>query len=568
MSLSRSPVPQRRAETASPAPQDPRPRLPRVPRLLRRLRRSDGSACGLDDLAEALAARNAQLRTDLALARGEAARCATHEQGALRALAAARGIAALLAKINHVIAKAESEEQMLAQACALAVEAGGFELAWIATPDPQGWFRSLAASGAMTYLEQVRTSIDPAIAEGRGCMGSTWRDGIAHFNASIQAAESMRPWKDWASRHGLGAVGALPVRRDGRMWAVMAVYHRMEGLFDGDTRAVLEELAESLSRGIDRVAMDARQRQNDLLRQILLDNAVAGVTMTQGNRIVSANARFAEMLGYTGIDELVGHPTLSLYADRTEFQRIHDLYPRMYESGAAQLLSVHLKCRDGGLISCDLSGRLLPQPQGKPIAVWTVVDVTQRDEQTERLRKLEADAAFHAHHDALTGLPNRYALEQYLPGAIADAQRHASALVVGLIDLDDFKPVNDTYGHAAGDALLRQFAGRAKSVLRGSDFLARMGGDEFVVVLKGIDPVDAWKGAMPAIRRLHGCIATPFEVARDQLATVRMTLGAALYPDDGADAAALLRVADAAMYRSKARKGERAHWWCLGHADV
>ena len=289
--------------------------------------------------------------------------------------------------------------------------------------------------------------------------------------------------------------------------------------------------------------------------------------MTQGNRIVSANARFAEMLGYTGIDELVGHPTLSLYADRTEFQRIHDLYPRMYESGAAQLLSVHLKCRDGGLISCDLSGRLLPQPQGKPIAVWTVVDVTQRDEQTELLRRLQADAVFRAQHDALTGLPNRYALEQFLQAALADAQRQGNCLVVGMIDLDDFKPVNDTFGHAAGDQLLRQFALRVKRLLRGSDFIARLGGDEFVVVFNGIEPDAPRASALAAIRRLRVCVDKPFKLAGDHKATVRMTLGAAVYPHDAPDASTLLRVADAAMYRAKARKDQRRRWWCLASDD-
>ena len=453
---------------------------------------------------------------------------------------------------------------MLAQVCELAVERGGFALAWVAVPDVDGWFRPVAASGALSYLEHVRTTTRPDIAEGLGCMGRAWREDRAHYNQSIRDDASLRPWKELAGRHALAAVAALPVQREGRPRGVMAVYHRDEGIFDLETRAVLEELALGISRGIDRIARDARQRQDDLLHQILLDNAVAGVTMTQGNRIVSANARFAEMLGYQGVDELVGRPTLSLYADVAEFQRIRELYPRMYESATVQLLSVHLKCRDASLLSCDISGRLLPQPQGKPIAVWTVVDVSQRDEQTERLRKLQADAAFQAHHDALTGLPNRQALDQYLPGAIADAQRQRTHLVVGLIDLDDFKPVNDRHGHAAGDSLLQQFARRMKGVLRGSDFLARMGGDEFVVVLKGIEAADARHSAAMAIRRLNDSVATPFEVAPGCRATVRMTLGAALYPDDAVDAPGLLRLADAAMYRAKAHKATREQWWSLG----
>ncbi len=508
-----------------------------------------------------------RLRAELAGARGELRQLAERERTMLRSLRAARGLAALLAKVNQVITHADQEQAMLAQVCALAVEHGGFALAWIAIPDQDGWFRPVVSSGATPYLDHVHTSIRADIAEGRGCMGQAWRDTAATFNQSIQRADSLRPWKDRAAQHGLAAVAALPVRREGRAWGVMAVYHRSEDVFDAPTQAVLQELAVGISRGIDRIAQAARQRQHDLLHQILLDNAVAGVTMTQGNRIVSANARFAEMLGYAGIDELVGRPTLSLYAHATELQRIRELYPRMYESGTVHLLSVHLKCRDERLISCDISGRLLPQPEGKPIAVWTVVDVTQRDEQTELLRKLQADAAFLAHHDALTGLPNRYALEQYLPTALADAQRLRNHLVVGLIDLDDFKPVNDRYGHAAGDTLLRQFARRLKALLRGSDFLARIGGDEFVVVFKGIDPADAHESALSAIGRLRDCVLRPFALTPELQARVSMTLGAALYPDDGSDAATLLRVADAAMYRAKAHKGRAEAWWSMGRGE-
>ncbi len=506
-------------------------------------------------------------RRELRQAQQELERAVERERAALRALDAARGLAALLARVNHVIASAVDERAMLAEVCALAVEHGGFELAWIAAPDPAGWFRTLAASGAVRYLERVHTSVNPELAEGNGCMGSAWRDGAARFNQSIQGADSMRPWKESARHHGLGAVAALPVLRDGGTWAVMTVYHRNEGIFDSPTRAVLEQLALGISRGIDRIAREAAQRQQDLLHQVLLDNAVAGVTMTRGNRIVSANACFAEMLGYDSVDALIDQPTSMLYVNTHELDRVRALYARMYDAKTVQLLSVQLKSRDGQRINCDISGRLLPQPEGKPIAVWTVVDVTQRDEQTELLRRLQADAVFRAQHDALTGLPNRYALEQFLQAALADAQRQGNCLVVGMIDLDDFKPVNDTFGHAAGDQLLRQFALRVKRLLRGSDFIARLGGDEFVVVFNGIEPDAPRASALAAIRRLRVCVDKPFKLAGDHKATVRMTLGAAVYPHDAPDASTLLRVADAAMYRAKARKDQRRRWWCLASDD-
>ncbi len=515
-------------------------------------------------VAAGMRPRDRLRRTEIEALRLALDHAAAREQLLQRSLDAARGLAALLAQVNQVITTAADETHMLREVCALAVAAGGFALAWIGVPDPDGWFRVVASSGAPGYLEQVRTSIDPALDEGLGCMGRAWRSDEAQFNASILGAGSMRPWKELARHHGLAAVAALPVHRAGEVWGVLAVYHRSEGIFDAPTRAVLQQLALGLSRGIDRIALDALRRHHDLLHQTLLDNAVAGVTMTQGNRIVSANARFAEMLGYSSVDDLAGQPTLSLYADGAEFQRIHDLYPQLHATGSAQLLSVHLACRDGRLISCDIAGRLLPQPHGKPIVVWTVVDVTQRDEQTEMLRQLQADAAFRAQHDTLTGLPNRYALQQYLPRVIADAQHQGSGLVVAWIDLDDFKPVNDTFGHGAGDLLLQQFAQRVKALMRGSDFIARVGGDEFVAVLRGFDSGADWDSALAAIRRLHASVEAPFELAAGRCVSLGLSLGAARYPDDGQDAHDLLGVADAAMYRAKSGKGTRTLWWSLG----
>jgi diguanylate cyclase (GGDEF)-like protein/PAS domain S-box-containing protein len=179
----------------------------------------------------------------------------------------------------------------------------------------------------------------------------------------------------------------------------------------------------------------------------------------------------------------------------------------------------------------------------------------------ERLREQQRTEAYRARHDALTGLPNRFALEQYLPKAILRAQRRGTQLAVGMIDLDGFKPVNDTYGHDAGDALLRQFAARLRSRLRTSELLVRLGGDEFVLVLEDLDAADAMTPLQAALDRLHGVVETPFDLGQGRQVSVRMSVGVALYPRDGQDAEALLRQADTVMYVAKTRKADHAFWW-------
>ncbi|MGC9208137.1 diguanylate cyclase domain-containing protein, partial [Acidithiobacillus sp.] len=181
----------------------------------------------------------------------------------------------------------------------------------------------------------------------------------------------------------------------------------------------------------------------------------------------------------------------------------------------------------------------------------------------ERLLQLQRQEAQAARTDALTGLPNRFALEQHLPHALERARRHGSTVAVGMIDLDDFKPVNDQFGHDAGDALLRQLAQQLQAQLRETDYLARLGGDEFVLVLEDLDRAHTESQLAIILQRLERVIQAPFDLGQGRQARVGMTLGLALFPEDGEDADTLLRNADAAMYQAKARKADRPQWWRL-----
>ncbi len=180
-----------------------------------------------------------------------------------------------------------------------------------------------------------------------------------------------------------------------------------------------------------------------------------------------------------------------------------------------------------------------------------------------RLVRQEAREAHRARHDVLTDLPNRLALLQELPQAVARAKRHGTYLAVGMIDLDDFKPVNDTLGHAAGDELLRQFASRLQSLLRASDVLVRFGGDEFVVVFEDLDPETVMVQLRGALERLHYAVETPFGLGGDRSVSIQMSLGVAIFPDHGGDADTLLRLADQALYTAKAKKTNRGEFWAL-----
>ncbi len=167
-------------------------------------------------------------------------------------------------------------------------------------------------------------------------------------------------------------------------------------------------------------------------------------------------------------------------------------------------------------------------------------DITALHEAREALEKL-------AHHDQLTGLPNRTVLDSLLDSGIKRARRGGHRLAVMFIDLDHFKEVNDTLGHAAGDALLIEASRRMSSLLRDSDALARVGGDEFVAIL---DDLAETRSASTVASKLMQRLLEPFKLNGHQ-ATISCSIGISIYPDDAVQRSQLLSFADTAMYRAK-----------------
>lgn len=189
---------------------------------------------------------------------------------------------------------------------------------------------------------------------------------------------------------------------------------------------------------------------------------------------------------------------------------------------------------------------------GRLIRMLSMAQASLEQRVEERTREL-ADAKetlrHMAHYDALTGLPNRLLFQQLLDKALQRAQRRKMHVALMFLDLDGFKSVNDRFGHAVGDGLLREAAVRMQGLLRGEDVVARLGGDEFTVLLG--DMHDPRAGASEVARKLIEAISAPFLIEECEC-LIGTSIGIALYPDDVPDGAVLLEAADHAMYRVKA----------------
>lgn len=180
-------------------------------------------------------------------------------------------------------------------------------------------------------------------------------------------------------------------------------------------------------------------------------------------------------------------------------------------------------------------------------------DITGRRRHTAELRALNQQLGLLARLDALTGLPNRRLMEDYLVQAVARADRRRDAVALLFVDLDDFKEVNDAHGHPVGDAVLTAIGTRLKAAVRRSDMVARVGGDEFVVAAEGL-------GSATEVARVGekilDAIREPTHVS-GQPVVVRASIGAAVYPSDGGSAMDVLARADEAMYRAKRNGGNQ-----------
>ena len=263
------------------------------------------------------------------------------------------------------------------------------------------------------------------------------------------------------------------------------------------------------------------------------------------------NERGAELVGRAK-QELVGKRFLELYSGH-HAQQLLAVFSAAMESGYHEdeiLASAH-----GPLGARWLSRRLVRSGAG---LAMTVRDISDRRAQEQALSRM-------ANTDPLTGLPNRHWLMAFLPPAIEAASASNGGLALLFVDLDDFRNINDSFGHGAGDELLRQAAARLRSLVRATDHVVRLGGDEFTVVLQKVQGGD---DVARVSRLVIKAMQEPFDVAGQGKHRVEGSVGIAVFPRDGADADTLLKHADLALYAAKAEGKGRFSFYQPGLSDT
>ena len=284
----------------------------------------------------------------------------------------------------------------------------------------------------------------------------------------------------------------------------------------------------------------------DVFREAFLQSPV-GMLLVDGRTLapVDANPAFVRSIGF-GIEELRRMPLARIFGD--DDGPPANLMTQLGDAGSRIQVETGQRCRSGPPLHVEIGGyRLSLGPMS--LLLLTVRDITVRRKAEAQLLEKQQHLDHLAHHDQLTGLPNRLFLAAHLPGAIEEAKQAGTMLAVLFLDLDRFKHINDSRGHETGDKLLKTVAQRIRNTTRTEDLVVRMGGDEFIVVLKVVATAEQ---VSEAASRITEALSAPVMIDGRPIVTTA-SIGVSLFPRDGSTMGELLRQSDTAMYQAKDR---------------
>jgi diguanylate cyclase (GGDEF)-like protein/PAS domain S-box-containing protein len=456
----------------------------------------------------------------------------------------------LIGACNEVVLQTREEQALLDGVCRAIVEKGGYALAWVGyrQEDPDKSIRPVARAGIDDgYVDAARASWGAENPRGLGPGGVAIRTGITQISHDWANNPQVGPWRDHALERGFRSTISLPLAHEGQVFGVIAIYSVEPYSFNPDEGKLLRELADNLAFGIAslrtanaRRDAEAALGETEQRYRFMLDNAADGVLIVdpQGH-FVYANLAASNILGYSRAELLkLGIPDITP-ADRLDAERGNWEQAKREGSVRAEILQ---KRQDGSIVPVDLNAVRLPDGN----VFGSFRDISERLQYQSRLQH-------QATHDSLTDLPNRVLFQDRLEQELRKANRAGSLVALLFLDLDGFKEVNDTLGHETGDVLLQEVSRRLLHNVRQSDTVARVGGDEFLVILPCIDDL---RRVEELATNLVQTVSRPY-LKEDERAYVTASIGIAIYPNDAGDARNLLMNAERAMHQAKAEGKNR-----------
>jgi len=456
---------------------------------------------------------------------------------------------AALNQCNQSIVRCTSEVELFSQVCRDSVQFGGISMAWVGLVDEATHkVKPVASYGTgIEYLENIDISTDADELSGQGPTGTAIRENHPVWIRDFQNEPRLKQWHDRGERSGWASSAALPLHRNDDVIGTLNVYSAVIDAFDEAERNLLIGMATDISYALTRFALLAeRSKTEDAMRVAAVTfEAQEAILITDPEaRILRVNQAFQEITGYRA-EEVIGQNPRIFQSGR------HD--PAFFQAMWADLLGtgkwsgeVWDRRKSGDIYPKLMTITAVSNDKGQVthyVAVFR--DISNRKKSEFEIHQL-------AFYDALTLLPNRRLLIDRLQQALAVSARNDSYGALLFLDMDHFKTINDTQGHAKGDKLLVEVAQRLQSCVRDGDSVARLGGDEFVVVLEGLssDENEAATQTEQVAEKIleelgRSYILGDFECLSSASIGISLYLGHQESVDD------LLMHADVAMYQAK-----------------
>ncbi|MGB7651925.1 MAG: EAL domain-containing protein [Acidimicrobiales bacterium] len=454
-----------------------------------------------------------------------------------------------LSEGNQVLVHAVDEESLIRDICQAMVDAGGYPLAWVGylEHDEEKSIRIPAAAGVTDMLIDFGFSWGDGEL-GRGVVGTSIRTGQPQVANDLLTAAILPFRRARAEQYGLRSICTFPLKVQNEIIGLIAIYSDQLNYFGPNEVETLSELADEVAYGISRLR-DAEQltrnealvRSGDERFRLAFEHNMAPMLFSDfEDRVIAVNDSFCRLVGFSR-EELMGHDSKQFtYPDDVGITE--ETLVRLSSEQVDQVRYIKRYLRkDGRIIISEVSRSAARNAAGEILYfVSSERDITEE-------RTLADQLSHQALHDSLTGLANRALFEDRLSQAHARVKRQGGLGAVLLLDLDDFKGVNDAHGHLVGDQLLTGIARRFELVTRSTDTLSRFGGDEFLYLAEGLTSVEE---AEEVASRLIDVLTEPFTfngLSLDQHASV----GIIVWDESCEDSGELIQKADVALYEAK-----------------